>query len=184
MGRPVVDLSGQQFNRLTVISPLKGGDGRTKWICLCSCGVTTKPIKSDHLVRNETKSCGCLRLEEIKKSNTLPEGEASFNSLYMHYKINSAIKRKLSFDITKENFKLLTSNPCYFCGINPKSVHRPKGVTTPYIYNGIDRLNPNIGYTLSNCVSCCATCNYAKRTMSLDEFNSWLFRLVKFYAIT
>lgn len=40
----------------------------------------------------------------------------------------------------------------------------------PIAYNGIDRLNPNIGYQKDNCVSCCTICNYMKHTLQKEDF--------------
>lgn len=47
-----------------------------------------------------------------------------------------------------------------------------------YTYNGVDRVNNSDGYTIKNCVPCCAICNYAKRDLSETEFVAWARRLV------
>jgi hypothetical protein len=39
-----------------------------------------------------------------------------------------------------------------------------------YIYNGIDRVDSNIGYTLENCVPCCEAVNRMKMDLSKEEF--------------
>lgn len=36
--------------------------------------------------------------------------------------------------------------------------------------NGIDRRDPNKGYTVENCVPCCEQCNYAKLDYTEDEY--------------
>ena len=41
-------------------------------------------------------------------------------------------------------------------------------------YNGIDRVDNKIGYTLKNCVTCCKYCNNAKKDNDVDEFKEWL----------
>ena len=38
------------------------------------------------------------------------------------------------------------------------------------MYNGIDRLNPENGYSIENCVPCCSTCNYMKHTQQTSDF--------------
>lgn len=44
-------------------------------------------------------------------------------------------------------------------------------VQDAWIYaNGIDRINPKIGYERGNAVACCAQCNYAKLDYSEKEF--------------
>ena len=65
------DLNGAQFGRLTVIyegERLKSGE-RT-WVCICSCGSITKPIKSTRLRKCITQSCGCLQKEIVSKVHT------------------------------------------------------------------------------------------------------------------
>ena len=60
-----VDLTGQRFGKLTVISkvPQKYNDGFTRWLCKCDCGkeviARTNNLRSGH-----TKSCGCTRKKE------------------------------------------------------------------------------------------------------------------------
>ena len=60
--RPRIDLSGQRFGFLSVVSPApiekKGRIG--KWICQCDCG-SIAHISSIALRRGKTKSCGCYR---------------------------------------------------------------------------------------------------------------------------
>ena len=65
----LIDLTGQKFGRLTVLSKdnnriTKGG---SYWICQCKCG-KIKSIKSSSLRRGEIQSCGCLRNERTKKA--------------------------------------------------------------------------------------------------------------------
>lgn len=56
-----IDLSGQVFGRLTVLSRatvrLKGN---AVWVCRCSCG-TEKEVRGTHLRNGDVKSCGCAR---------------------------------------------------------------------------------------------------------------------------
>ena len=42
--------------------------------------------------------------------------------------------------------------------------------SAPLAFNGIDRLDPNVGYTKDNCVACCYEVNRAKSNMGYDEF--------------
>ncbi len=57
----LIDLTGRQFGRLTVLC-LSGSDAKgTIWRCLCSCGSETTVHRSN-LVRS-TRSCGCLSRE-------------------------------------------------------------------------------------------------------------------------
>jgi hypothetical protein len=68
MGSPL-DLTGQQFGRLTaiVVSEIRPRRG---WICRCSCG-TVCTVTTDKLLSGHTRSCGCLQREiTIRRSTT------------------------------------------------------------------------------------------------------------------
>ena len=64
------DLSGQKFNRLTVIRRDESVLNKVSWICKCECGneisVTTSHLKCGH-----TQSCGCLQKEKAREANFL-----------------------------------------------------------------------------------------------------------------
>lgn len=62
------DLSGQTFNRLTVLRE-DFSKNRTAWLCVCVCGNESVVTGCD-LKGGNVKSCGCLKLEETKKVNT------------------------------------------------------------------------------------------------------------------
>ena len=48
----------------------------------------------------------------------------------------------------------------------------------PFPTNGIDRMNNNIGYEISNVVPCCSVCNKMKSSLSKEEF---LTQICKIY---
>lgn len=56
----VKDLSGQKFNKLTVISFAGIKRNLATWNCLCDCGATTVKVGCE-MVRGKVGSCGCLR---------------------------------------------------------------------------------------------------------------------------
>ena len=66
----VEDLTGQTFNRLTVISQApRFNTGRIRWNCICSCG--NKIIaQSNNLKNGRVPSCGCNRSEIRSKKFT------------------------------------------------------------------------------------------------------------------
>ena len=41
---------------------------------------------------------------------------------------------------------------------------------SPVRINGIDRINSDKGYTIDNCVPCCAQCNHMKLDYTTEEF--------------
>lgn len=67
MNKNVIDLTGQKFNRWTVLSY----EGNGKWNCRCDCG-TEKIVSGDSLKRGQSKSCGCFRVE-VNKTRPKPE---------------------------------------------------------------------------------------------------------------
>ena len=77
-------------------------------------------------------------------------------SIEAHFKIyqRSARLKKLQFTFSDEEFKEMVAKPCYYCSIVDE-----KG------FNGIDRMNQKAGYIQSNCVSCCAMCNWMKGSL-------------------
>lgn len=60
----VIDLAGQEFGTLTVISY----SGREYWLVECICG-TKKTVRGSHLKSGATASCGCYR--KTRMSNRL-----------------------------------------------------------------------------------------------------------------
>jgi hypothetical protein len=44
----------------------------------------------------------------------------------------------------------------------------------------LDRIDSSKGYSISNVVPCCATCNKAKLAMPRDEFLGWIDRVYQF----
>lgn len=65
-----VDITGQQFNRLTVVMDYdKARDGSILWLCKCSCGNTTYATITQ-LRSGDIKSCGCLKKVASRKYNT------------------------------------------------------------------------------------------------------------------
>lgn len=63
MGRPMLDLTGQIFGKLTVIEH-EPDSGPEFWLCKCECGNFIL-AKRAHLRAGNTKSCGCLRVVDL-----------------------------------------------------------------------------------------------------------------------
>jgi hypothetical protein len=65
------NLINKKFNRLVVIKR-KGSDKYKNilWICRCDCGKTSI-VSSNSLNSGNTKSCGCLKIEIAKESNSI-----------------------------------------------------------------------------------------------------------------
>ena len=53
------DLTGQQFEKLTVVKQVESTKtGRAMWLCKCTCGNTTV-VRGVNLISGNTTSCGC-----------------------------------------------------------------------------------------------------------------------------
>lgn len=69
-----------------------------------------------------------------------------------------AKKKNLCFDLSPNDFEILTFNPCFYC--KRESV----------VGFGLDRIDNSLGYKKENIVTCCSECNYMKNVLSVQEF--------------
>ena len=111
----------------------------------------------------------------------IKDSGSSKNKLFRSYIIKSK-KRGIFFDLTKDYFLSITSKDCNYCGSKPSQEVRCKKNSIPYIYNGIDRQNSDIGYIVGNCVPCCKKCNYAKQSMNVDSFVDWIKKVYNHFV--
>lgn len=170
--------SGDIFNKLTAIKyEFTKTYGKCNyhyhWLFKCECG-KEKIIASNSVLKGLTTSCGCLHSEisskvykEINKNSKPTVG--AINRIYSSYK-HHAEKRNYCFELSHEEFNLIISKDCYYCGRIPEQIAYNKTKTDCVIYNGIDRVENEKGYTLNNVVSCCKHCNRAKMSLSKKQF--------------
>lgn len=70
----VNDLTEKKFNRLTVIERAENNKyNRATWLCKCDCG-NMIIVSGNALLKSNTKSCGCLRSETVRKSKNKIHG--------------------------------------------------------------------------------------------------------------
>jgi hypothetical protein len=170
-----LELTGRPFGRLIVRGRAPNINGRTAWYCDCECG--NKPIiLGKSMVNENILSCGCLKKEinqrkarKMSENNMLPVGESALNLLYATYEWR-ATDRNLSFNLSLEEFRNLTKGNCHYCGKEPAQKFGMKTLRASYIYNGVDRVNNDFGYSIDNCVSCCKVCNRMKGKKTVAEF--------------
>lgn len=74
MGKKL-DLTGQRFGKLVVIESAESCNGKTRWRCKCDCG-NEKIAYTASLRCGQTKSCGCMKQDGLKKYN-LAQSEAN-----------------------------------------------------------------------------------------------------------
>lgn len=94
----------------------------------------------------------------------------------------SARERKLEFKLTYEQYLKFTKiNNCHYCNEwiqwTPFNEH---GKNNPGFK--LDRQDNKKGYTTTNCVVCCTTCNWAKRSMSVTDFVNMCKRVAEHYT--
>lgn len=64
---------------------------------------------------------------------------------------------------------MMVKDQCHYCGVMPFKPFKKHG-TVYMLYNGIDRLDNNAGYTVTNTVTCCSPCNKLKGTFNRFRF--------------
>ena len=161
MGRKSMELSqGERYGKWVVLGSAPSEIKNSRYLCVCDCGIV-RAIRTAELKRGRSQSCGCSRRVD----------GAAFNLLYAQFK-SSAKKRGYEWKLSKEAVKEITLSECTYCE-NPPFYTKETAHET-YTYNGIDRVNNDIGYTEENCVACCGICNISKGTRNADEFLVWI----------
>ncbi len=182
-----MDILGEKIGDLEVIclapSQVRMSNGRkitdTMWSCRCSCGNIKSFSRSVLLKRRKELKDGTILTNHCGCKQKLEYGEGAFRQLLHNYKWG-ANKRGLEFELGIGFFRKITKQNCHYCGVEPFSTKVKSGYNGSYIYNGVDRMNSFEGYTEDNVVSCCKTCNIAKRSMSKQEFLDWITRVYKY----
>ena len=181
-----IDLTGRTFDRLKVLYFVDSVGNKGSWMCECSCS-NRKIILGQSLTRGMTKSCGCFRREVCLLNTTWGKhgvGVGSMNALFAKYR-NSAIShrgKKLKWEINLEDFARVTSLDCFYCKTPPSQIYFPRGSNGSYAYNGLDRVDSDLDYTLENVVPCCKICNRAKNDMGQIDFMGWLKKIASLYG--
>lgn len=193
-----VDLIGKKFNKLLVldkshrVNNVGQRNGRI-WKCQCDCG-NTREVFTNDLNSNRITSCGCDNFLGISSNTKFQPKISSLRAKLSHYKSNAKLRNK-EFSISfEQGTKLLTGN-CHYCGSEPnmefsvletrKSAKRVQtGLIDKAEYivktNGLDRIDNSKGYIENNVVSCCTICNYAKNTLSYNDFLLWIDKLISY----
>lgn len=192
MGSKILDITGMRFNMLTVKKQLPSrvyGDKskyykKRMWLCICDCGNKTE-ANTGSLSTGKKKSCGCIKnitnAENSRSSrDKIIKIDGGYRSIFRMYKNNSKT-RNLEFNIPFDDFIKLLSMNCFYCGIEPSNLYMKSYYSVKY--NGIDRRDNSIGYTINNCVTCCKMCNIAKNNSSEKEFLNWINRLYNFQRL-
>lgn len=168
-----IDLRDKRFGKLVVVGvDGAASSGGLRWLCRCDCG-REKSILGDSLrKKNGTRSCGCLvaeRTREVFEERRRISGAygSGFRRLYNRYRFRAKYE-KLPFCLSEEVVATISRRSCHYCGALPAQIMEPDG--TPWIYNGLDRVDNARGYVPENVVSCCRVCNEMKLDRSVNDF--------------
>ena len=169
-----LDITGQRYGRLFAIERIgTAKNGTALWRFQCDCG---KEIvrKLSKVREGANKSCGCARIEWLYK----PYGVSAKNDKLRQMK-NGAKKRGYKWELTDDEAIHIMQGVCAYCGTEPMTIQKGRGNNGNFIYNGIDRIDNDLGYILSNVVPCCHMCNAAKSAFTREEFLNWATRLAR-----
>lgn len=164
--------AGQRIGMLLVIGEVgRSRNGQILWGCNCDCGNTAIVLgnslrlgtRSNGIARPPTRSCGCLRRHNVGAEM---KPESALRRLWHVYRAH-AQRRDLEWTLTFDQFRMLTSSPCFYTGRLPSQRLESFNAKDEYIYNGIDSTK---GYTLENCVPCYGPINWMKRDLSFSDF--------------
>jgi hypothetical protein len=182
---------GLEVSNVTIVKvshrEKRGTNWYTWFTCLCKCGetcVVAQSVLSGVYSRHGRKgevSCGCHLKDRAKVS--------AHRLRFQTYK-DGAVKRKLPFALTLDEFNILSTQDCHYCGQEPvkwtqytnirNGANRRKGHNTrnegDICINGIDRKDSKEGYSILNCVTACTTCNLAKQSLDYEDFIAWVHR--------
>lgn len=164
----IKDITNKKIGKLTALRSIgKSTNGGSIWECLCDCGKIVSRQLGTLMSTKRHHSCGC-------DMNKYPEEEKFLRHNYSVYK-GSAVKRKLDFKLTFEDFSYFTQQNCVYCNGEPTLRKYTRVVEGKM--NGIDRFDNTKGYTAENCYSCCPTCNAMKSNMAFEDFKDQIIKI-------
>ena len=155
-----------------------------------SCCYTCNRAKSDRSVSEFLTYIDNLKDNIVvmePKNKKLPTGYilTSIKDAYRHYKKNYGV-----MELTLNEFYTYSQMPCAYCGevgincintyLSDKKASAKAKENAYFYYNGIDRIDVNLGHTKDNIVPCCKYCNFGKSKMSLEEFNLWIKKIKEY----
>jgi len=172
---PKIDLLNKKIGKLTPFKFIKEGK-QNYWQCKCDCGQEIIK-KHSYLVNAQYPACEkCL--SDKRKQNNSKVGKRSdknlYKNLYRQYS-KSAEQRDLKFELSLEDCKKFFNKRCFYCDTLPQNII--KNSHYEIIWNGIDRIDSSVGYNKENCVTCCTICNFAKRSLSINEFKDHIEKI-------
>ena len=138
----------------------------------------TKDRSSKSGVRSYCKNCAKILFNNWQDNGGRKKVQLNNNRSYHKHKNTieyrylrlktGAKQRNKELQITLDQFKELWDQKCFYCN---------DIVTTA----GLDRIDSSKGYVLGNVVRCCELCNRAKNILSVEDFISHCYKIIKHY---
>lgn len=177
-------LVGERFGSLVVLSRgedrlcvLSNGEKavRKVWMCECDCGVQREFNQSDILRILSKNIMGCGYKCPYRIVARQEKRISGLDGVYNEYKKN-ANKRGYTWHLSKDDFLEITQKACFYCGSSPSKQKRE------FVYNGIDRVDNEVGYVENNCVPCCWSCNRMKGELGFQLFKDAVSSIYNFLS--
>lgn len=144
-----LDLVGQKFDRLTVISRTdKNLQGNYSWLCRCNCG-KEKIVSGSNLMTGHTKSCGCFAKERLVKRST-KHGHRCGDRTSMEYVVWKNMIQRCTNQKCRY-YKYYGGRGITICKRWKKFENFLKDMGEVPKDHQIDRIDNNKGYDKSNC---------------------------------
>lgn len=135
-------------------------ENRTRKCIYCDI---TKPLEEFH--KNIREFLGRDYRCKLCKNKRSRENKNTPGHRFSTYQ-SGAKTRKISFNLSFEEFNSFWDKPCYYCGVDINGI-------------GLDRKDPKDGYRIENIVPCCVQCNRAKTIQTTEEFISMCIRVAQ-----
>jgi len=187
----LIDLTGRIFGRLAVQKRFEdhitsGGNVVVIWGCICSCGKSVS-VSSNSLLRNKTKSCGCLlsELAAIKgRLNRTHGGYSQLSNVVERVKFQALVNirersrhRGYESDLDIADLPILTDS-CPVLGIK----YSKGSLKNKDFVPSVDRKNSNLPYLKKykdNLVFISHRANRIKSDATIEELQKILQYLQK-----
>jgi len=161
-------LIDKKFGKLKVIKFSHINESKqVVWECLCDCGKTTF-ARSDSLQRKHKRSCGCLQYLRGKSNPTYRGiGELSLTK-YNYFKRN-AIYRNIKFNVSMKYLWELFLKQNRICPLSGRTMNLPT-MRNEKSNASLDRIDSKVGYIEDNVQWVDKDVNFAKQSLSDNEF--------------
>jgi hypothetical protein len=171
--KPRINLTGQKFGRLKVLSFARMGKNSTDsfWLCECDCG-KKKIVASRNIKVGRTKSCGCLSIEkksQIGKKHSSWAGYEEISQTFFKETEYKAQLRNFAFQVSIQYLWDLFLQQKRQCQYTKRTLvfaatRQDRGTAS------LDRIDSSKGYVKGNVQWVHKDVNMMKRNFSEKQF--------------